>query len=1079
MEEALTQITEELARSRADYSALFQNFKQSRILFEERDLSSKAQLQRTQRENKELEGALQQLTCELNGLRSEYSTLHQNFEESCTLFEERDKVSRASIHQINDQYEVSKRKVQEQKNIMKTQRATQRDFSNDLQKFEQATKFFELREMAVIEKLDSASKVNSTLKDELNLKNKLLMKQSVDIDMLNSIITNEMVAKNDYERIISERDNFKRLLESETVSLQTHHNVKEKYADLRYRVEGSMVTVDEYGLIAFQLEVLKKKLENEYVKRADYAQLQEKYYGVVDEKCGLNAKIEVLTSEKANATRALSDAEEKMIVVQGELQDLQRDLLAFRAGEELRIEIAAIEKERMLCLERDQVAQRNLLTIDSIRKERYATDLMESSFKSMEDEIITINLKAQDDLLELREIHAIELLKVVEGHNTMLAAEITKSANAKQEIHAQHSLEIVEIYERHTNHVTSLLAERDKSRIATDMNHQIQLAAIHSSNQISKDFLITKHTEDLEAIKIKNIAAMEEMKRALQIDYNRNLHEDLTQLREVFNKELKDYNSQLLKSEEALKLEGNRAESSKSDLLRVENDYKIAFSKVEKLYNDEIIKKIQSNSESLLWQQQAEIAQDHLILQQNTMRSLLLDKEKMIEDNQTLKMTAENYENDSKVLRNQLEDVKDAVLESMSLTLSRSGLPLHSTSTTPNNNNTNNYNSNDNSNSNSKIFSGTEGKYQQSDNIITVSNNSSNLHKPTISTNSKSYTRSSRPNINKIAKNVLCTSKSFDMNRIEDKKIKNNFITPIQAAINRKNNLAATMSSSTNLSLSQQQVEKHRIKQRNASKDLNLIRKSIDVKKKTEDIYSNPRLSYQVENILNQSQSSCDFSPSHQQDMYEYNCYKDFMMERNKEEFERRMIEESNGKQNLWNEKPIQSEYFYRPTVPSDRVGTDAIDTTIITPSMIRSAISSYSPITPASVMVETLPKPIPISIQIPTFTIVPIPDISNTAYSSNSSLPLAANLTSLTSEPESVERRAISNMIPDLTPQQINSIQGIPSLVYSPVIVPSPQSSGSILTRAPSSSLELMDRLISTVRYCSPNEKGADKSLF
>lgn len=44
MEEALKQQIEELNRSRNDYSILFQNFKQARILFEERDDARSIQL---------------------------------------------------------------------------------------------------------------------------------------------------------------------------------------------------------------------------------------------------------------------------------------------------------------------------------------------------------------------------------------------------------------------------------------------------------------------------------------------------------------------------------------------------------------------------------------------------------------------------------------------------------------------------------------------------------------------------------------------------------------------------------------------------------------------------------------------------------------------------------------------------------------------------------------------------------------------------------------------------------------------------------------------------------------------------
>jgi hypothetical protein len=51
MESALKHQTEELNQSRSDYSALFQNFKQSRILFEEREYASKAYAQRVQNES--------------------------------------------------------------------------------------------------------------------------------------------------------------------------------------------------------------------------------------------------------------------------------------------------------------------------------------------------------------------------------------------------------------------------------------------------------------------------------------------------------------------------------------------------------------------------------------------------------------------------------------------------------------------------------------------------------------------------------------------------------------------------------------------------------------------------------------------------------------------------------------------------------------------------------------------------------------------------------------------------------------------------------------------------------------------
>ena len=1000
MEEALTQITEELARSRADYSALFQNFKQSRILFEERDLSSKAQVQRMQEENKELVGALQQLNCELNVHRSEYSALLQKFEESCKLSEQRERVARASAQQFDEKCEALKHKMFEQKNIMKLQRATLRDFSSDLQRFEQATKLSELREMAVAEKLDSANTIIGNLKEEQNLKSKLLMKQSVDIDSLKSIIANDMVTKADFDHIVSVKNDLQRLLDSETVSLEAHHNVKEKYADLRYKVEGSMVTVDEYKIIVSEFEMLQEKLENEYVARVDYIQLHEKYYRIVDEKCELHGSIEVLTSSKANANRALSAAEDKIDTLRLQVKDMEKDLSAFRAAEDLRIEVAAIEEERQLLLERDRATERNLQTIGSIRKEIYSTDLMTDTFKSMENEIVSLNLKAQDESLELRERHAIELLKVIEGHNAMMAAEIEKNEKSRQEMKVQYSMEVAAICERETKHINSLLAERDALSVAAEADHRTQLTEIHTAYQMSKDSSALKYESDIE-----------DMRRIVMTDHNHTVSKDFLELREIFDKESAALKTQLIRAEEALKLEEERAESSMTDLFQIKNEYKIALSAVERAYNEEMMKRMQSNSETQLWQQQAERVQNQIIAQQNTLQCLLLEKERILAENSILKLSATNSENDSKELRSQLDNLKDAVLESLSASLNRSGSSNHLTNSAP---------------ISAKIKSST-----LLSNFDETNRNSDGIHpsfiskmqKSTLSTDSKKNPRSSIFATNKAIMYVPCANNSGSDNRG-----KMNLVTPIQAAINRKNILAAN---TTSLSfVSQQPAEHTRLKQQKTS---NSSRKSVEIKKKNTDYQYNPHLTLSARSTSNKYPLTHDLRHSNSGE-----CVTDGRRSTSVES-----LKEMITRQTLFDGEESGIDNFKNSSVPLESVNVDLAAATVATPLTVRSIVPLYSPVTPSSAIISALP-------------FSPIPTLT-------SMLPISRTITPASIRPDS------SSIMSGLTAQQINLMQGIPSSIYNSLPPPPDPGSTSALTQAPSSSLELMDRLNSLVKNWSP----------
>ena len=661
MEGALTQVTEELTRSRADYTALFQNFKQSRILFEERELASKAHVQRVLKENSVLEGALKQLTGELNLCRSDYSALAQNFESSNILSEERDEVCRATIQQLSEQYEGSKKKISEQKIIMKAQRATERDFENDLQKFEQATKFYGSRETNMVERLDTATAFINKLKEELYLNSKIITKQLTDIETLNEIISDEMVAKHDYDRIRSEKDGLQRILDSETVSVKVHQNLKEKYAKLQSRVESSMVNADEYGMVAAKYESLKHKIDKDYVTRMTYAQVQDNYQLLLEEK-------KVLNDEKINLSISLSDAESKIILLKAQLEESEKNLAAAHAAEDFRLEISHIENERQHSLDRSIAEQRNVLSMNSIRKERRTIDLMEGSFKSIENELLNENQRLREDYLRVRESHEVEVRQLKEDFRDWKESEVVKNENIIQQMKIRHSDEITAISDSNSKNLIMMARDVEQNKIAVEAAHNNNLATMLTLYQTSEETAAVKYENNIKLI--KETAHRDQMK---------NFDRTLVDLRESFNNEISGLNAQLLRAEEAIKVEGKRADLSVTELFRIENEYKMALSSIEKAYNDEISKAESYNADTALWKQHAELAHVQLSVHKKEFISLVQEKEKMSGENRRLREVACNFENDSRVLRCELEEVKDAVLESVSSSINAHplSLPLH------------------------------------------------------------------------------------------------------------------------------------------------------------------------------------------------------------------------------------------------------------------------------------------------------------------------------------------------------------------------------------------------------------------
>jgi hypothetical protein len=671
MEIALQQQSQELSRSRSDYSALFQNFKQSRIIFEERELASNAQMQRIQNENKELEGALKQLTGELRLCRSEFTELMKSYEQSTIAAERRDQTYRVQLQQVTDHYEASKRKSRELKRALKEQRAMQEGLRIDFEKIEQSTKIFELREQTVAEKYENIASLNCDLTEEVQQKSEHLLKLSADLERLSSVIANEMVSKTDFDRILFENQELKRKLLEETICLETHSKLKERYADLQLRIDGSMVTAEEHDAVVSQLEALKKIIEQDIIAPAAHAELQENFQKVVDEKYAIIETVKILQDAKISILRALSEAEDRSSVLQIRLDEVETELTACKTREDLRSEISAIEDDRRQNLDRNLLTQRNIQSINSIRKDRETSEKYEESLRAMESEFAKSNQVALEELERQGLAHCAELEEQRNLLRSAVEEERALGATILRELKAQHTEELTDIHERHKHQLSSLRAEEEEGRKAADALFKSKISIADNAHQIAQSTLLKKHISDIEGIKAAVIS-----------DSHRNMIIALGEQKNTFIEEFSALRQELTAARADLAAEKARADTCTSELIRIEKEYQVALKSVEQAYSKEVVQRETVNAENYKWQQHAESTVKKMTGQEELLKSMTEAQKRAEEENQRLREVALSYEADSKSLRSQLEDVKDAVLESMSATLARTADPRTSSYST-------------------------------------------------------------------------------------------------------------------------------------------------------------------------------------------------------------------------------------------------------------------------------------------------------------------------------------------------------------------------------------------------------------
>ena len=784
---ALQLQTEELNRSRADYTALFQNFKQSRIIFEERELAGKSNSQKIIGENKVLDGILKEVTAELKLCRSEFIDLQKNFEYSSTAAEEQNQTNRAQIQRLTDQYEIAKYKIRAQKTVIKEQRATQRDFEADLQKIEQSTNLFKIRDEAITDKYDTIAAMNIDLREELKAKSSIVMRQAADVVRLNSLIADEMISKYDYKHILSENEELKRKISEETVSIETYLTSKEKYASLLSYIEQRMVSTDERGVVSNECQQSDSKQNEDHTTLTIEADLQENLQKSIDERCGVINTVQALQDAKSCILRELSESEERYISVHVLLEEARAEISAYKVTEELRIQMNSSRDD---ALDKNLIAQRTTLSVNDVKKEKKIVDDLEKLLRSLKKELQDEKnfrssqleqsaIEHSSEIIELRKIMRIEM----EEEKTLIGKDLLMI----------HGIEVQGLHDGYNLQLSFLSTKLDEARSANEVLIAREKSLV--DNKPDKN-LVPPRVQNPSNLTVGNHVEIEDSHNndndiiRLMTDKYRNNTPILEGKNNVLKSEITALKDTLKESLKGLKFERNRADLLSSDLIRIELEYKNAILCIEEAQNKEIFLNEQLNMNDMKYKQCVDEMESKIKENEELYKNIEGENEQVFCDNEILKEIASNLEMECSNLKGQLEDVKNAVLESMTITIPRNQ-QVHSSSLSSldflNHRNPSNAPTARTRNSSAAVTATTATTVAASTAAFQSNLNGNNGKKL-----KKSATRIPRPKIP--------NEKVF--------KTQDHFITPIQAALNRKQAFATAAAAIEN-ALAMQPVHQH------------------------------------------------------------------------------------------------------------------------------------------------------------------------------------------------------------------------------------------------------------------------------
>jgi hypothetical protein len=509
-----------------------------------------------------MEGAIKEQIDELNRCRADYSALFQNFKQARAIFEEKDRLSSAQLQLVLTKNEALQRKVEVQKKTISAQKLARKGFENDVNQLKYATDLLEVRERCIYDKHEGVSAENATLKLEVKAQTELIGRLLADLERVNSTLSNETVPKVAIDRLNSEIGTLKRKMQEEMITLEVHQNVKEKYADLQCRVEWGMIALEEHNAVATNIDSLTRKLEGS-VSRQEFAQLLDKYQKVLADKVTVDESIENSNLERENAERYASEAKSKFLALEAHLEKTEKDLIAAKISEdemltkmqEARYDLIKCVEEKKQGIDRNKILEssnRDLLSqLESMKvlldKELASIRHLEKSNKALKESSEKEKAVLRGELEGLRRTRS----EQIEALSHQVESEQSRSSQSEERANALHAEDMEALRRRTDLQLDASQAELESIKLDCEARcvdavqtcreeERVRVTALCELHLASDAAHTARHEEQLEALRQQHFRKIEEV----LADRQQYLESALVSLQTLHGEEMRDLSAQ-------------------------------------------------------------------------------------------------------------------------------------------------------------------------------------------------------------------------------------------------------------------------------------------------------------------------------------------------------------------------------------------------------------------------------------------------------------------------------------------------------------------------------------------------------
>ena len=537
---------------------------------------------------------------ELNRCRSDYSSLFQNFKQARVIFEEKEQAKNAQFHIALSKIEALQKKVDGQRRKIAIQKAERGAFENDVDQLKYASDLLGMRERSLWDTQETATAQIAELTRNVNAQSVVIDKQANEIRNLKKLILNETVPKTDSQQLKSEIDTMMIVMQDEMISLRTHQQVKEKYADLQCRVEWDMVAVHEYNAVAAEVLLLKTKLEM-YVPTDNFNHLQEKYQHEVKEKETAVKNLQHVSEGRDDALQSLSALNLRYQALESHTNKIERELIESKIRED--VMITDIEQIRCDYESADNCSRVSLDRIVLLETEHTALSEEIDRYRQQSERDIETVAKSEMALKQIKdaydrketalrdEINSLRTSSLVEDEKNTLKFEFNsiKSTEELKIANAAHSTEIKMLNDKYNDELVRMYAEMDTARQlyeagrveqiqALEEGHKNTLNAVSQAHKINEETSLLEHKNLVESLKIEHANEI----RAIITDQQLCLESSLIELQQKHHEEFihlqASHNNTILtltEECECLRIE-KRREEIKVDLERIRAEAALA-----------------------------------------------------------------------------------------------------------------------------------------------------------------------------------------------------------------------------------------------------------------------------------------------------------------------------------------------------------------------------------------------------------------------------------------------------------------------------------------------------------------------